>query len=81
MFSLHLLILGVSEQQLQRFKANFEADPKNKLAQNVACKYDPLEVCINREVMNDTQHVFSYKVRTLTNLTFVTISHKQGKYI
>ncbi|XP_072028953.1 bleomycin hydrolase-like [Amphiura filiformis] len=60
---------GISEQQLQRYKEKFEADSKNKLAQNVVCKYDLLEVCVDRSVLHDTHQAFTHRVPEVKPMT------------
>ncbi|XP_022093286.1 bleomycin hydrolase-like isoform X2 [Acanthaster planci] len=48
--------------QVEAFKTEFEADPKNKLAQNVAWKFDPLEVCVDPRRLQEAHHAFRYKI-------------------
>ena len=54
--------LGVSAEALEKFRKNFEADPKNQLAQNVCTTHPLRDVCKNRTVLQNTQHCFSHKV-------------------
>ncbi|KDR10497.1 bleomycin hydrolase [Zootermopsis nevadensis] len=51
-------------ETLQKFRISFYADPKNILAQNVCTRVDPLDVCLSRKHLEETQHVFSHKVET-----------------
>ncbi|GLH10551.1 Bleomycin hydrolase [Gryllus bimaculatus] len=48
---------ALSPETLQKFRNNFYADPKNILAQNVCTRVDPLEVCLNRKQLEETQHI------------------------
>ncbi|XP_071789805.1 bleomycin hydrolase-like [Asterias amurensis] len=48
--------------KVEAFKAEFNSDPKNKLAQNVAYKFDPLEVCVDSSIVQETQHAFQHKI-------------------
>ncbi|XP_069671459.1 bleomycin hydrolase isoform X1 [Periplaneta americana] len=55
---------ALSPETLQKFRSNFYADPKNILAQNVCTRIDPLDVCLSRKHLEETQHVFTHKVET-----------------
>ncbi len=59
-----MIYTGISEQQLKTFKQKFEVDSKNKLAQNVVCKYDLLDVCVDRTVLHETHQAFTHRVST-----------------
>uniref|UniRef100_T1J2L0 Bleomycin hydrolase n=1 Tax=Strigamia maritima TaxID=126957 RepID=T1J2L0_STRMM len=53
---------GLSADTLQKYCTSFYSDPKNVLAQNVVTKQDPLEVCITRQSIEETCHVFTHKI-------------------
>lgn len=54
----------ISEQNVSKWKKDFYSCPKNVLAQNVCSRVDPMDVCISRNGIQNTQHVFTYKVET-----------------
>ncbi|KAK4878500.1 hypothetical protein RN001_011006 [Aquatica leii] len=54
--------LVINKDQLKKFRTSFEADNKNQLAQNVCSRFDPFDVCISRKRLQDTRHVFKYKI-------------------
>ena len=64
MLHYYILILtaALSPETVQKFRSNFYADPKNILAQNVCTRVDPLDVCLSRKHLEETQHVFTHKV-------------------
>lgn len=45
------------------WRKKFYACPKNRLAQNVCSRVDPFEVCLSRQTIETTQHVFQHKVK------------------
>lgn len=45
-------------------KQKFYECPKNRLAQNACSRVDPFEVAISRQTIENTQHVFTYKVES-----------------
>lgn len=49
---------------LNQLRSAFYADPKNELAQNACTRIDPLEICTSRQRVQNSQHVFSYKVES-----------------
>lgn len=53
---------SLSAETLQKFRNSFYADTKNILAQNVCTRVDPLDVCMSRKHLEETQHVFTHKV-------------------
>ncbi|CAH1231703.1 BLMH [Branchiostoma lanceolatum] len=55
---------GVPMEVLAKFQSNFEAEPKNRLAQNVATTNDLLSVCLDRRVTSQINHVFQHKIPT-----------------
>ncbi|KAB0791799.1 hypothetical protein PPYR_03599 [Photinus pyralis] len=54
----------LSRELLEKYRTSFNSDPKNILAQNVCTKYDPFEVCLSRRRLQESQHVFTYKIET-----------------
>lgn len=55
---------SLSADTLQKFRNSFYADAKNILAQNVCTRVDPLDVCMSRKHLEETQHVFTHKIET-----------------
>ncbi|XP_046979472.1 bleomycin hydrolase isoform X1 [Schistocerca americana] len=53
---------ALTPEILQRFRTNFYSEPKNCLAQNACTRTDPLDVCMSRKQLEETQHVFTHKV-------------------
>ncbi|XP_022904570.2 bleomycin hydrolase [Onthophagus taurus] len=47
---------------LGRLRQSFYTDPKNLLAQNICSRIEPFDVCISRKHLEETQHVFNFKV-------------------
>ncbi|XP_012269772.2 bleomycin hydrolase isoform X2 [Athalia rosae] len=47
---------------LNELRTKFYADDRNVLAQNVCTKSDPLEACVSRKHLEETQHVFNLKI-------------------
>ncbi|UYV65546.1 BLMH [Cordylochernes scorpioides] len=54
----------LTPQILQKYRDNFESQPKNILAQNVCTKLDPYEAALKRRVLEQVNHVFSNKIET-----------------
>lgn len=52
----------ITNQKLDNWKKDFYNNPKNVLAQNVCCRNDPFEVCLSRKSLQQSNHVFTYKV-------------------
>ncbi|XP_055547023.1 bleomycin hydrolase [Wyeomyia smithii] len=61
----------LSEEFFQKCRTDFYECPKNVLAQNVCTRIDPFEACMSRRALENTQHVFTYKIenegKPLTN--------------
>jgi bleomycin hydrolase len=57
-----LLTAALGPETLQKFRNDFYADSKNILAQNICTRVDPLDVCLSRKHLEETQHVFTHKV-------------------
>ncbi|KAF5271996.1 hypothetical protein FQR65_LT04977 [Abscondita terminalis] len=53
---------ALDKDRIIKFRASFEADSKNQLAQNVCTRYDPFDACISRKCLQETRHVFKYKI-------------------
>ncbi|KAL0173893.1 hypothetical protein M9458_029861, partial [Cirrhinus mrigala] len=46
------------------FVKRFRSEPRYLLAQNVSTCIDPLEVCLHRQTVQDTVHVFQHSIPT-----------------
>ncbi|CAH1800413.1 unnamed protein product [Owenia fusiformis] len=55
---------GIPTETIAAFKAKFDADPKNHLAQNVCSRQDMLDVVLKRDVINGPHHVYTHKIKT-----------------
>ncbi|XP_029468326.1 bleomycin hydrolase [Rhinatrema bivittatum] len=53
---------GLSLEKTAAFAKYLKSEPRFLLAQNVATCSDPLEVCLHRQVVQDTAHVFQHSV-------------------
>lgn len=51
---------GLSPEKAAAFSRRLRAEPRFLLAQNVATCSDPLEVCLQRQVVQDTVQVFQH---------------------
>ena len=56
---------------LSEIQNAFNSDTKNLIVQNVGTQYDPLEVCLDRNVAETVNHVYKHKVGTLRTFTSV----------
>lgn len=54
----------MTPEVLNQLRAKFYADNRNVQAQNVCTKTNPIEACISRKVLEETQHVFTHKIDT-----------------
>ncbi|XP_037937785.1 bleomycin hydrolase-like isoform X2 [Teleopsis dalmanni] len=54
----------ITPQKLDKWRKDFYEEPKNILAQNVCSRVDPFDVCLSRKKLEQTNHVFNYKVET-----------------
>ena len=54
--------LGLSKEDTDRYREEFYGSEKNRLAQNIVSKTDPLEACLNRLTIDSSNHVFNHKV-------------------
>ncbi|XP_020715250.1 bleomycin hydrolase isoform X1 [Ceratitis capitata] len=55
---------AITQQKLDKWRKDFYSEPKNILAQNVCSRVDPFDVCLSRKSLENTNHVFTYKVET-----------------
>lgn len=53
---------GVESDLLSEIQNAFNSDTKNLIVQNVGTQYDPLEVCLDRNVAETVNHVYKHKV-------------------
>lgn len=56
--------MPLSENTIKKWRDEFFKCEKNILAQNVCTRWDPFEVCLSRKSIENTQHVFTYKVES-----------------
>lgn len=65
LFYLPLLPLpGVTQEKIATFLKRLRAEPRYLLAQNVSTCIDPLEVCLHRQTVQDTVHIFQHSIPT-----------------
>ena len=55
---------NITPDDLERFSAAFEADPKNRLAANAVAKNDIAAVALRRESVNRINHTYSHLIET-----------------
>ena len=67
---------GLSSSQLCRMKTSFRCDTKNLLIQNICSRYDPLDVSLDKKVLERTNHVYTHKVYSfiISSLIFIHVS-------
>ncbi|XP_015917057.1 bleomycin hydrolase isoform X2 [Parasteatoda tepidariorum] len=53
---------SITSEILNKFQKNFEADPKNIVVQNACFKNDPLELAVQRKIVETSAHVFTHKI-------------------
>uniref|UniRef100_H3B1D7 Bleomycin hydrolase n=1 Tax=Latimeria chalumnae TaxID=7897 RepID=H3B1D7_LATCH len=56
--------VGLSSEKIAAFAKNLKSEPRFLLAQNTATCIDPLELCLNRQVVQETVHVFQHAIPT-----------------
>lgn len=61
---LQLFLVPLGDETIKKWHEKFYACPKNRLAQNVCSRVDPFDVALSRKVLENTQHVFTYKVES-----------------
>ncbi|KRT81702.1 Peptidase, partial [Oryctes borbonicus] len=52
----------ILKELVEKLRTHFYEDKKNILAQNICSRSDPFDVCLSRKQLEETQHVFNYKV-------------------
>lgn len=57
-------LIGLSQEKVAAFVKRLQAEPRYLLAQNVSTCIDPLEVCLHRQTVQDTQHIFQHSIPT-----------------
>ena len=55
---------AISNEDLERFSADFEASPKNRLALNAVTRNGIQEAALNRQLINGINHTFSDWIET-----------------
>ena len=54
---------------MEDFREDFYKDDKNRFAQNVISRNDPLETCMKRVAIEETHHCFNHKVDEVKPVT------------
>ncbi|KAF5301049.1 hypothetical protein FQA39_LY10868 [Lamprigera yunnana] len=52
----------ITKSRISKYNSIFEADDKNKLAQNACSRFDPFDVSLSRRRLQITHHVFKHKI-------------------
>lgn len=55
---------GLSPEKVTSFTKRLRSEPRYLLAQNVSTCIDPLEVCLHRQTVQDTVHIFQHSIPT-----------------
>ncbi|XP_015251233.1 PREDICTED: bleomycin hydrolase [Cyprinodon variegatus] len=55
---------GLSPEKVASFTKRLRSEPRYLLAQNVSTCIDPLEVCLHRQTVQDTVHIFQHSIPT-----------------
>ncbi|XP_072254241.1 bleomycin hydrolase-like [Pyxicephalus adspersus] len=55
-------LLGLSLEKTASFRKKLKSNPHFLLAQNVASNSDPLEVCLQRQTVQESTHVFQHTI-------------------
>lgn len=65
-FCFHSFSIAVplTDDNFKKWRTDFFKCEKNLLAQNVCSRIDPFEAALSRKVLENTQHVFTYKVES-----------------
>ncbi|KAF5904386.1 bleomycin hydrolase, partial [Clarias magur] len=53
---------GLSGEKVSAFIKRLKSEPQYLLAQNVSTCIDPLEVCLHRQTVQDTMHIFQHAI-------------------
>lgn len=56
--------MPLTDDNFKKWREDFFRCEKNVLAQNVCSRVDPFEAALSRKVLENTQHVFTYKVES-----------------
>lgn len=64
LFYVFLCWPGLSHEKTSSFVKRFRSEPRYLLAQNVSTCIDPLEVCLHRQTVQDTVHIFQHSIPT-----------------
>ncbi|XP_031833879.1 bleomycin hydrolase isoform X2 [Nomia melanderi] len=59
-----MVACALTPEIVSQLRAKFYEDNRNILAQNICTKTHPIEACISRKVLEETQHVFTHKIET-----------------
>ena len=54
--------LGVDSNLLSEIQNSFSENSKNQLAQFVGTQFSPLDICLDRNVLEKVSHVYRHKV-------------------
>uniref|UniRef100_A0A671NTJ1 Bleomycin hydrolase n=1 Tax=Sinocyclocheilus anshuiensis TaxID=1608454 RepID=A0A671NTJ1_9TELE len=72
-------------EKASAFVKRFRSEPRYLLAQNVSTCIDPLEVCLHRQTVQDTVHVFQHSIPTegkpVTNQKNSGTCTRLGEYV
>ncbi|KFH72991.1 hypothetical protein MVEG_00216 [Podila verticillata NRRL 6337] len=60
---------GITKDQVTHFSHKFNADPKNRMAQNAAHSLDFSTLLTNRDAISDDQHVFNVNIEHEAKVT------------
>lgn len=63
-FVILLFAVPLTDDTFSKWRTDFYKCEKNVLAQNVCSRIDPFEAALSRKVLENTQHVFNYKVES-----------------
>lgn len=61
---LNFFPVPLTDDTFKKWRDEFNKCEKNILAQNACSRFDPFEVALSRKVLENTQHVFTYKVES-----------------
>ena len=68
-YYLYSIFAELTIDQMEALRTEFYADDKNRFALNVVSRSDPLEACLSRLSLENTNHVFSHKVDEIKPVT------------
>lgn len=58
------MLAELTNELLAQLREKFYEDKRNILAQNICTRTHPIEACISRKVLEESQHVFTHKIET-----------------